>query len=94
MCALFDYAGYAAARAPVKAKKKRDLSSFHTYAVLPCLGGGEAKIDLNLFSLHFGMAEARPPVETKKKQDISSFHTYAVFLSLDLTLPSLLARPL
>jgi hypothetical protein len=33
MCPLFDYAGYAAPRAPVKAKKKRDLSSFHTYAV-------------------------------------------------------------
>ena len=40
------------------------------------------------------MATARSPVETEKKQDISSFHTYAVFLSLDLTMPSLLARSL
>ena len=40
------------------------------------------------------MAAARAPIEMKKKQDISSLHTYAVFLSLDLTLPSLLARSL
>ena len=38
MCPLFAYAGYAAARAPVEAKKKRDLSSFHTYAVFLSLG--------------------------------------------------------
>ena len=44
-------------------------------------GGGEAKIHIKLFSLHFCMAAARAPVETKKKQDISSLHTYAVFLS-------------
>jgi hypothetical protein len=31
--AFFDYAGYAAARALVKAKKKQDISSFHTYTV-------------------------------------------------------------
>ena len=33
MCPLFHYAGYAAARAPVEAKKKQDISSHHTYAV-------------------------------------------------------------
>ena len=110
MCDLFDYAGYAPARAPIEAKKKRKTSSFHTYAVFLSLGlifwffsrsfffwdgeGGEAKIHLKLFSLHFCMAAARAPVETKKKQDISSLHTYAVFLSWDLTLPSLLTRSL
>ena len=33
MYAYFDHAGYAAARALVKAKKKQDISSFHTYTV-------------------------------------------------------------
>ena len=37
------------------------------------------------------MAAAIASVETKKKQDISSLYTYALCLSLDLTLPSLLA---
>ena len=32
MCALFDYAGYAAVRAPVETKKKQDISSLHKYA--------------------------------------------------------------
>ena len=32
MCALFDYAAYAAARAPVETKKKQDIESLHTYA--------------------------------------------------------------
>ena len=32
MCALFDYAGYAAVRAPVETKKKQDKSSLHKYA--------------------------------------------------------------
>ena len=31
MYAFFDYAGYAAARASVEAKKKQDILSFHTY---------------------------------------------------------------
>ena len=31
MCALFDYAGYAAVRAPVETKKKQGKSSLHTY---------------------------------------------------------------
>ena len=38
MSALFDYAGYAAVRAPVESKKKQDTSSFHTYAALVSLG--------------------------------------------------------
>jgi hypothetical protein len=57
-------------------------------------GGGKAKIDIKLFSLHFCIEAAKPPVETKKKQDISSFHSYSLFLSFDLTLPSLLTRSL
>jgi hypothetical protein len=31
MCALLGYADYAAARGPVKTRKKQDISSFHTY---------------------------------------------------------------
>jgi hypothetical protein len=31
MYAFFDYAGYAAARTPVEAMKKQDISSFQTY---------------------------------------------------------------
>ena len=92
MCPLFDYAGYAAARAPVKSKKKQDLSSLHTYAVF-------LSLDLTLPSLlarslythnmcplfdYAGYAAPRAPVEAKKKQDLSSFHTYAVFLGLGL----------
>ena len=38
MCPLFAYAGYAAVRAPVEAKKKRDVSSFNTYTVFCSLG--------------------------------------------------------
>ena len=87
MCAPFDYAGYTTTRAPVKAKKKPDISFFHTYAL--CLS-----LDLSLTSLlarsffthnmcavfdYVGYAAARAPVEEKKKADISSFHTYAGF---------------
>ena len=32
ICAIFDYAGYAAVRASVETKKKQDISSLHTYA--------------------------------------------------------------
>ena len=92
MCPLFDYAGYAAARAPVKSKKKQDLSSLHTYAVF-------LSLDLTLPSLlarslythnmcplfdYAGYAAPRAPVEAKKKLDLSCFHTYTVFLSLNL----------
>jgi uncharacterized membrane protein len=89
-----------AARPPVKTKKKQDISSFHTYAVF-------LSLDLTMPSLlarslythnmcplfaYAGYAAVRAPIETKKKRDMSSFNTYTVFLTLDLTLPSLLAR--
>ena len=32
MYALFDYAGYAAVRAPVETKTEQDIESLHTYA--------------------------------------------------------------
>ena len=39
MYAFFDYAGYAAARASVEAKKKQDISSFHTYTAYTAVRG-------------------------------------------------------
>ena len=52
MCPLFAYAGYAAVRALVETKKKRDISSFNTYTVFRSLG-----LIFNFFKI--------PPLQSK-----------------------------
>ena len=111
MCALFDYAGYAATKAPVEEKKTRYIIHSHIHRLHTSQSFDRRKktkkssiLRLDLFSQVFQRIKIsfktfpltldRTIVKTKKKQDSSSAYTYAVFLSLDLTMPCLLAGSL
>ena len=98
MCPLFAYAGYATARAPVEAKKKRDLSSFHTYTVFLSLGwvGGVtwSKKWFKTVFITFLYSGSQSSGQNKEKQRyIIPPHICSVS-QLILTLPSLIARSL